>query len=403
MSNFINDKAIDDKLNPIVKRQEQISLWVIEKIARRIRRIGEMIPSDIHALEIMLEVGGDVREINKEIAIQTAQNEKAIKKMIKDTAKNIYVNAKPYYDYMKKPFIPYSQNEPLQQTVNAIANETAGTYTNMSKAQAFLLRSPTNPKAFQPPSSIAKTYQNAVDLAIQSAQSGVTDYNTAMHRTLDNLVNSGLQTVTYQTEKGRIHHQRLDTAVKRNVLSGIRMVNQAVQEEVGKEIDADGVEISVHSYPAPDHAPIQGHQFAKDEFDKMQNSEPFKDVDGLAYAPIDRHITELNCRHYTFSIILGINEPNYSKEELQAILERNERGYTFPDGNHLTMYQCTQKQRDYELKIRRTREKIRIATAANDPVMQATNEARLKQLIQEYGQFSKACGLKAYWDKTTIV
>ena len=134
----------------------------------------------------------------------------------------------------------------------------------------------------------------------------------------------------------------------------------------------------------------------------MQNSQPFEDVDGQKFEPIDRHITELNCRHYTFSVILGINQPNYSKEELQAILQRNDKGYTLPDGRHLTMYQCTQKQRDYELQIKRTRERIKIAETANDPVMQSENEARLQQLVKEYGQFSKACGLKAYWNKTTI-
>ena len=402
MADFINDKAVDSRLNPIVQRQEQISLWVIEKIVKRIRRIGEMTPSDINQLQILLEMGAYVREINKEIAKLTARTEKDIKKMIKDIAEGVYLNAKPYYDYLQKPFIPYNKNEQLQQTVNAIAKETAGTYRNMAKAQAFLARNPANPKTFQPASNIAQTYQNAVDLAIQSAQSGVVDYNTAMRRTLNDLANSGLRTAVYQTESGRIHTQRLDTAVRRNVLSGIRMVNQAIQEEVGKEIDSDGVEISVHSYPAPDHAPIQGHQFTNAEFEKMQNSQPFEDVDGQKFEPIDRHITELNCRHYTFSVILGINQPNYSKEELQAILQRNDKGYTLPDGRHLTMYQCTQKQRDYELQIKRTRERIRIAEAANDPVMQSENEARLQQLVKEYGQFSKACGLKAYWNKTTI-
>lgn len=402
MADFINDKAVDSRLKPIVQRQEQISLWVIEKIVKRIRRIGEMTPSDINQLQILLEMGADVREINKEIAKLTARTEKDIKKMIKDIAEGVYLNAKPYYDYFQKPFIHYSKNEQLQQTVNAIAKETAGTYRNMAKAQAFLARNPANPKTFQPASNIAQTYQNAVDLAIQSAQSGVVDYNTAMRRTLNDLANSGLRTAVYQTERGRIHTQRLDTAVRRNVLSGIRMVNQAIQEEVGKEIDSDGVEISVHSYPAPDHAPIQGHQFTNAEFEKMQNSQPFEDVDGQKFEPIDRHIAELNCRHYTFSVILGINQPNYSKEELQAILQRNDKGYALPDGRHLTMYQCTQKQRDYELQIKRTRERIRIAEAANDPVMQSENEARLQQLVKEYGQFSKACGLKAYWNKTTI-
>ena len=53
---------------------------------------------------------------------------------------------------------------------------------------------------------------------------------------------------------------------------------------------SDGKEISVHNLSAPDHEPIQGHQFTNEEVDNMQTGKPFSDVDGISFAPIDRPI-----------------------------------------------------------------------------------------------------------------
>ena len=40
------------------------------------------------------------------------------------------------------------------------------------------------------------------------------------------------------------------------------------QKIIAEEIDADGVEISVHINPAPDHSMVQGRQFTTNQYDK---------------------------------------------------------------------------------------------------------------------------------------
>ena len=399
---MLYENKIDKLIQPFMKMQEAINIYVIKKIAERIQLIGGLMPSDIQKLETIYQMGADVREINAEIAKRTRRAETEIKKFIKEIAEEIYTDAKPYYDYRRKPFIPINENKRLQQTIKAVAKETADTFRNLSKAQAFMLRNPLNRKEFIP-TSISETYQKTVDFAIQAAQQGTIDYNTAIRKTMEELTESGLRVVEYETESGRFHSQRLDTAVKRNVLSGIRMVNAKVQEVIGEDVGADGIEISVHMFPAPDHAPIQGHQFTNEEYNKMQSSEPFVDVEKQSFDAIERHITELNCRHYPFAIIIGVMPPNYTKEELQEILKNNEAGVTFDNGKKLTMYQCTQVQRNYELKIRKAKEKQLVAKTLKDDVLLEKYNAELSKLKKQYKAFSEKCDLPLYWERTNII
>lgn len=401
MIKLLDEKEIDKLIKPFTDRQEAINVYVIKKIAKRVQEIGELLPSDVQKLEVLYQVGADVRAINAEIAKQTKRTVKDIKALIKDVAEGIYLDAKPYYDYREKPFIPLKENERLQRTIKAVAKDTTDTFKNLSKAQAFMLRDPIDRQKFIP-NSIAETYQKTVDFAVQATQQGTIDYNTAIRKTMEELTESGLRVVEYETESGRFHSQRLDTAVKRNVLSGIRMVNAKVQEVISEEVGADGIEISVHMFPAPDHAPIQGHQFTNEEWNKMQSSEPFVDTEKQPFDAIERHITELNCRHYPFAIIIGVMPPNYTKEELQEILKNNEAGVTFDNGKKLTMYQCTQKQRDFELKIRKAKEKQLVAKTLKDDVLINKYDAKIADLIKQYRVFSKKCGLPLYWENTNI-
>lgn len=398
---MLSEDAIDNLVQPIVERQEAINLYVILKIARAIKEIGEIIPSDVYKLERILKAGADVREINKELARLTKLQIEDIKSLIKTAAADSYLETKPFYDYSKKPYIPFEKNEELQKFVSAVAEQTSGTYKNISKAQAFMLRDPKNPKILKP-TPISETYQSVIDEAVQSVTNGGIDYNTAIRRELKQLIESGLRKADYQAESGRYHSQRIDTAVRRNVLDGIRAVNQGVQDETGRQFGADGKEITVHEYPAPDHAPVQGHQFSNYEYDRMQVGDCFTDVKGNCFAGFQRAIGTLNCRHLAFSIIIGVFSTTYTDEELKEKLEKNEKGYTFPNGRHLTMYQCTQEQRRLETEIRRAKDGHMIAKEAGDMKLAEEYKAKVGKYTNQYKAFSAACGLTPKMQKTRV-
>lgn len=399
---MLSDNALEKLIQPFIDRQENLNNYVISIIAKRIKEIGQLTPSDIFALGRLLKSGADVRLINAEIAKLTNLQVKEVKSLIKNVASDTYLGTKPFYDYRHKSFIPFEKNKPLQTSVEAISRQTEQTFKNLSNSSAFMCRDKKTGKLI--PSSISETYQRIIDEAIQWTQQGGVDYQTAMRKAIDELTDSGIREVWYESKSGRIHSQRLDTAVRRNLLDGVRQINQVVQDIAGEQFDADGKEISVHEMSAPDHEPVQGLQFTNEEFDKLQNGEPFEsyailDHKKQYFEAIDRPIGLWNCRHFTTSIILGVMKPMYSFKKLQEFKQKNKSGYTLPNGRHLTMYQCTQFQRDYELRIKQAKEKYLAFEDTNDKEMMNKYKARVTQLIREYNQFSKDCGLASKSDR----
>jgi hypothetical protein len=134
----------------------------------------------------------------------------------------------------------------------------------------------------------------------------------------------------------------------------------------------------------------------------LQNAEPFKDVRKVKFQSIQRAIGTLNCRHFTYSIIVGVTKPLYSTRELNTILRRNEEGYTLPNGKHLTMYECTQEQRRLETKIRQYKDGQIMAVEMGDTDLAKHFQTRISQYNKNYKSFSKACGLSIDKTRTTV-
>ena len=398
---MLSENAIDALMEPIIERQESINNYVIQTIAERVKEIGHLLPSDVYKLERILKSGGDVKKINKEIARLTGLNERDIKRLIRTVAQDYYKDAKRYYDYRKLPYIPFEENKPLQTIVAAIAKQTADTYINLSNARAFMIRDLKNPGRLVA-TPLSKTYYSVVDEAIQAVQSGTLDFNTAMRRTMRQLADSGIRYVEYDAESGRKYTQRLDTAVRRNLLDGIRQVGIEVQDELGKQYGATGKEITVHANSAPDHEPIQGHQFTNEEFDKLQNHEDFQDVDGNKFDGLERVIGQYNCYHVVYSIIVGVSKPTYTKAQLQTMIDANKKGYTTSDGRHMTMYECTQEQRKLETKIREQKERQMTFQASGDLDAAREAQAKMIQYQKQYKAFSQSCGLKVRKDRMAV-
>lgn len=412
---MFSEQEIDNLIQPLIDRQIDINNQIIGIIAERINEIGNLLPSDIFKLEMLAKTGADVRKINDTLVKSTGKQLTEIKKIIRTVAKDAYAAAKPFYDYRRKNFIPFEQNEPIQRMVKAVEKQTSGTFQNISKSQAFMMRDPKNPTVLKP-TVASRAYQNTVDKAVQTVKTTGLDYNSVMRDTLEQLVDSGLKEVTYNPESGQLYTQRMDTALRRNLLDGIRAVNQGVQDEVGKQFGADGYELSVHACPAPDHCMVQGHQFTKSEYAKMapetfiednpdlkiHYSEKIMDVNGHTYAPIDRKIGTLNCRHFAYAIIIGHAPQNYTDEQLQEIINKNDEGYTTPEGKHLTMYQCTQLQRKMETKIRRAKDGQIAAKKAGDMELAKKYQAKVSKYLKEYKTFSDSCGLHLKTDRIRV-
>lgn len=396
---MLSDDAIENLVQPIIDRQESINAFVIELIAKRVREIGGFSPSDINRLKLLVQMGSDIRLINEELAKLTNLQVRDIKSLIKQVAIEDYIDAKPFYDYRNKSFIPYNDNKELQQLVNAIANQTADTYINISNSSAtgFIIRDPQTPNVmrFQ---SIEGTYQSVIDEAVQAVRSKTVDFNTAVRRTIRQLADSGVRRIVWDSG----YTQRLDSAVRRNVLDGVHAVRQQVQDEIGRQIGANGKELSAHANSALDHEPIQGHIFTNEEYNKLQNESSFQDVKGTVFGAIRRAIGMWNCGHWAKSIIIESYKPRYTDAQLKKFIDDNHAGYTTSTGRHFTMYECKQYQRQLETKIRYAKEHQIAFRASGDRKQAELYQSKINDLLTQYKMFSNACGLKPQMLRTRV-
>lgn len=395
----MNDNSIDKLIQPFIDRQLELEQYVINSIAERVKVIGELSKADVYRLQQLYKIGENARLINKEIARVLNIQETQVKSMIKKVAVETYMDAKPFYDYRHKAQIPLERNIRLQRSIKAVSNQTGGTFKNMSnsKATGFLIRDSKNPTRlkFQ---TLQETYQSVVDEAIHNVQSGVMDFNTAMRRTLKQLNDSGFRRVYWDSGYSR----RLDSVVRMNIMAGVNQLNQQIQLQIADEINADGIELSAHSFSAPDHEPIQGHIFTIDEFRKLQSETDFEDINHNKFDAIPRGIGEWNCRHFPTAIIIAKHKPTWSEEDLEELKEANHSGYELKNGKTLTMYECEQIQRKYETDIRYAKEGYMMAKKAGNDILMEEYKVKIAKLNREYTQFSKDCHLTKQRNRASV-
>lgn len=395
---MLNDEILNKVIERLTRRIEQGNTYVLEQIGKSIKKIGTLSPSKAQQLGQLIKYGGDYDKITKKLAEITKTNVKDIKKIFEEVAKSDYQFAKQFYEYRGKKFVPYDENVLLKTQVDAIANITANNYANFSKTLAFT--ETINGKVVATP--LSKKYVEVLDEAILNVLQGKKTFDEEMYSVIKKLASSGLKTIDYGTGRS----MRLDSAVRMQMRGALRELHNETQEIIGKEFDSDGVEISVHLNPAPDHAEVQGRQFSNEEFEKFQNDIDCKSYDGKLFpAEFDGHdrrsISQYNCYHYTFAIVLGISKPEYSNKELQKIIDDNNKGFTF-EGKHYTNYEGTQIQRALETEIRKAKDEQITARAAGIPEDISNAQKRITMLTNKYRQLVKASGLPSQLDRARV-
>lgn len=377
----------------LTDRIQKINEKILVKIGENIKKIGSLTTSQAYQIQQILKYGGDLQEIINELAKVTKLNVNDIYKILEEEAKRNQAWAKQFYDYKGINFIPYEQNIRLQRQVKALANLTAETYLNISNTRAigYTVKDLQGNVIFK---DISSVYRDTIDKAILSVSQGKSTYQEQMREIIKQIGTSGLKTIDYETGTTR----RLDSAIKMNLLGGIRDLSNEMQNEFGKEFGADAIEISVHEFPAIDHADIQGHQFSFEEFNKFKDDKEFEDLKGNKFLPTDergqdrRNISQYNCFHYLFNIVAGVSKPQYTDKQLQEINERNEKGFEF-ENKHYSMYDGTQLQRRIETAVREAKDTQILARASEDNELVLQSQTKITQLTTKYKQLCNVSGL----------
>lgn len=377
---MLSEESLEKLSERLVNRIEDLNAFMIKKLARQLKDIGTLTPSQLREVFQSVKYGNDINEIiNKIVQINNA-NVEDIYSIFEEVAKKNQNYAKQFYEYRNISFIPYESNTQLQALVRALATNTSRLYLNISNSSAFGLLQADGSIRY---TKLSEVYQKLTDNAILNITTGRESYEKVIKDTIKNISRNGIQYVDYSSG----YHRRLDSSVRMNIMDGIRGLENELQRQFGEEFEADGVEVVHHKNPAPDHSTndkdgwydIDGKQFSIEEYSNINNR-------------LVRKVSTMNCYHYTIPIIKGVSKPIYSEEELKRDKKANIEGFEFED-KHYTNYEGTQLLRRLELEIRKCKDEYIGYKSAELNEEAILVQRKITYFTKKYKELSKISGL----------
>ena len=358
----------------IEKRFSNLEMRIMEDIARRIRRSGEITSTadwQINRLRILGYSSEDIEQMLKETLGKSYPEMFELYDKVIDWE---YVRNKDIYEQINAEFIPYEDNEELQQIAEALIRQSSEELKNITKSLGFYLDYGNGKPVLTP---LAEVYQKYLDAACMDIVSGAFDYNSVLRRVVTQLTNSGLRKIDYAS--GRAN--RVDVAARRAVMTGVSQLSGKISEMNAKKLGTEHFEVEWHAGARPTHATWQGRVWSKEELITVCG---LGSVTGLLGA---------NCYHTYYPFILGISARNWTDEWLEEQNRKENTPKTFNDKEY-TLYEAKQRQRQMETCMRAQREKVQLLKrggADQDDIMIA--KAKYQGQLNEYSRFCRKMGL----------
>ena len=228
-----------------------------------------------------------------------------------------------------------------------------------------------------------QAFIDAVDLAYMQVSTGTMTYQSAIREGVLSLARRGLTVISFPS--GRI--DQADVAMRRTVLTGVAQTTGVMQLELAREMGCDLVEVDAHfgarnhGTGPMNHESWQGKIYSISGRDRRYP--PLAETTGYGTVV---GLYGVNCRHSMTAYIEGISEPSYSKGELREMAERK---VTY-NGEELTYYDATQKQRAIERAIRKSKREAGALEAAgldntDERVKLGHYQAKMRDFIEQTG------------------
>lgn len=359
----------DDILELYSKLEEAI----VRDIARRVAKTGTMTDTAIWQAQHMQELGTLNSDILNSISKYSGKCESELKKLFEDAA----VNATEYDNeiYRANGLNPKSikVSDTQLQILEAGYKKTHGNLSNLTLTTAV---------------SSQTSFINACSLAELKATSGAFSPQQAIVDAIKQVAVNGAE-VIYPSG----HTDKLDVAVRRNVMTGIGQTTGQICLANARELGCDLMEITAHAGARPSHSYWQGQVVS------LSGRKGYLSLSDIGYGSGDG-FKGWNCRHDWYPYFGGTRM--YDEEKLKQMDAKN---IEYPDGSMHTLYEAEQKQRAYERKIRESK---RILAAYDESIKNADDEAIKKAYQNIFNKESvklkrREAELNNFCDKTGLL
>ena len=348
---------------------------IMEDVVRRIKKTGQITSSADYQLNRYYILGNSTKDIEDIVKSAVGDDYPETFKLYDEVVEKQYTRSRELYEQVNEEFIPYEQNEQLQQLVNGLIQQSNDELYNITRSMGFMVDMGGGRKVFSP---LSDYYNQYLDNAIVEITSGAFDYNTVIRRVVGQMTNSGLRTVDYASG----YSSRCDVAARRAIMTGLSQLTGHISQTNAQKLHTEYFEIDWHAGARPSHRIWQGKVWSYRELVTVCG---LGTVTGLQGA---------NCYHEYYPFIPGISERQFSDKWLAEQNRKEDRQKVFK-GKEYTLYEATQRQRYLETNMRAQRQKVKLlqqAGASQDDIMLA--RCKYQAQLDEYKAFCERMGLQ---------
>jgi hypothetical protein len=345
---------------------------IMSDIVRRIRQTDVITRSADFQLNHLKMLGMSDYEIKKMAEQYIQASDDYLDRVFANAIETDYIDNKELYKAQGKEFIPFEDNEMIQQWIQAIKLQTKDEMRRLTESMGFVVQTGSR-KVVQP---VGVFYQNVLDQSVVDIMMGTFDYNRVLNDAVRKMTHSGLRWIDYQSG----WHNRVTVAARRAVMTGISQITMQISEMNANELGTDYFEVTAHANARPSHAEWQGKVYSRKELETVCH---LGEVTGLLGA---------NCYHMYYPFIPGVSKRAYTDNQLDEWKSDKPIEY---NGKEYNGYEATQRMRQMETNMRAQREKIYLLKQGEANRYDLLNEqAYYRGQMAEYAKFADRMGLK---------
>lgn len=345
---------------------------IMSDIVRRIRQTDVITRSADFQLNHLKMLGMSDYEIKKMAEQYIQASDDYLDRVFANAIETDYIDNKDLYKAQGKDFIPFEDNEMIQQWIQAIKLQTKDEMRRLTESMGFVIQTGGR-KVVQP---VGEFYQNVLDQSVVDIMMGTFDYNRVLNDAVRKMTHSGLRWIDYQSG----WHNRVTVAARRAVMTGISQITMQISEMNANELGTDYFEVTAHANARPSHAEWQGKVYSRKELETVCH---LGEVTGLLGA---------NCYHMYYPFVPGVSKRAYTDDQLDEWKSDKPIEY---NGKEYNGYEATQRMRQMETNMRAQREKIYLLKQGEANRYDLLNEqAYYRGQMAEYAKFADRMGLK---------
>lgn len=333
---MLTARQLDVLPEPILALYERYAQSVLNDIARRLAGLDFARPTAAWQLQRLTESGRIYEHALSELATLTGQSEATLRRVFSEAGVEAVRFDDSIYRAAGLDPLPLNLSPAMVSVLRAGLERTNGLIRNLTQSTALTAQ---------------QAFIDAADLAFMQVSSGAMSHQQAVRAAIKDVAGKGLSVIHYAS--GR--RDQLDVALRRAVLTGVNQTAGQLTEARANEMGADLVQTSAHIGARPSHAAWQGKVFSRsgqsDKYPHFATATGYGTATGLC---------GINCRHSYYPFFEGLSAEHYRQAEIDAY----ERKRVTFNGEEMSVYDATQKQRAIERNIRATKREIAALDAA---------------------------------------